>query len=312
MRLDFHHRRARARQSLEGLSVGDAFGERFFGSPHIVERLIESRAIAAGPWGYTDDTVMALSVVDVLEDCAQIDQDRLADLFAARYRLDPARGYGGTAHGILTRISAGEPWHDVAPSVFDGAGSMGNGGAMRAAPIGAFFYDDPDRVVVEARRSAEVTHAHPEGQAGAIAVALAAAHVAAGGSEATALFQSVLARTPDGATRAVLAQAAELPLDYDVRTAVSVLGNGTQVIAQDTAPFAIWCAARHLGDYTEAMWTTVSGLGDRDTTCAIVGGILAAAPAVHIPDEWLVARESLDRMGRSLLAARFRAREPAG
>lgn len=309
MNLDLQQRLARARQSLEGLSVGDAFGERFFTSPHIVERLIELRALASGPWQYTDDTVMALSVVDVLEDCGEIDRDRLADFFAARYRLDPARGYGGTAHGILTRISSGESWSEVAPSVFDGGGSMGNGGGMRSAPIGAYFFDDVERVVMEARRSAEVTHAHPEGQAGAIAVAVAAAYVAAGGLQPAELFQSVLARTPDGATRAVLAQAAELPLEYDVRTAVNVLGNGTQVIAQDTVPFSIWCAARHLGDFTEAMWATVSGLGDRDTTCAIVGGILAAAPTVTIPQEWVAARESLDRMGRSLLASRFSSRQ---
>jgi hypothetical protein len=45
--------------------------------------------------------------------------------------------------------------------------------------------------------------------------------------------------------------------------------------AQDTVPFALWCAARHLDDYAEALRLTVSGLGDRDTTCAIVGGIVA-------------------------------------
>ncbi|HEU4558020.1 MAG TPA: ADP-ribosylglycohydrolase family protein [Longimicrobium sp.] len=305
MGLDSTQRLARATQSLQGLSVGDAFGERFFTSPQIVERLIEQRALTAGPWYYTDDTVMALSVVDVLSDCGEIDRDRLADFFGARYRLDPARGYGGTAHGILGRIAAGEPWHEVAPSVFDGGGSMGNGGAMRSAPIGAYFFDDMDRVVVEARKSAEVTHAHHEGQAGAIAVALAAAYVATGGTHAEELFTTVLAGTPDGATRAVLAQAAELPLESDIRTAVSALGNGTQVISQDTAPFSIWCATRHLGDFAEAMWTTVAGLGDRDTTCAIVGGIIAAAPTVKIPEEWLTARESLDRMGRSLLGAWF-------
>jgi hypothetical protein len=42
------------------------------------------------------------------------------------------------------------------------------------------------------------------------------------------------------------------------------------------------------------MWTTVAGLGDRDTTCAIVGGIVAlsAAPAT-IPSTWVAAREPL-------------------
>ncbi len=53
------------------------------------------------------------------------------------------------------------------------------------------------------------------------------------------------------------------------------------------------------------MWTTVSGLGDRDTTCAIVGGIVALHDQAVIPEEWLQAREPLDRMSRTLLAERF-------
>ncbi len=299
----------RAQSSLRGLSVGDAFGERFFTNPHTVEHLIEIRAVPAPPWSFTDDTVMAISIVDVLDDRGLIDRDLLADLFGARYCLDPARGYGGTAHGILRRIAGGEPWSEVASSVFGGGGSMGNGGAMRAAPIGAYFSDDLVRAARAARESAEVTHAHPEGQAGAVAVAVAAAWVASGGVDPVDLFEAVLAHTPDGETRAGIKKAAELPSEYDVRTAVSALGNGSQVISQDTVPFALWCAARHLGAFEEAMWCTVSGLGDRDTTCAIVGGIVALHEDAVIPEEWLQAREPLERMSRTLLGERFHRRE---
>jgi ADP-ribosylglycohydrolase len=303
---DHHDRLRLALRSLEGLSVGDAFGDRFFTTPHTVERWIELRAIPAGPWPITDDTVMALSIVDVLSDRGFIDRGLLAAFFGARYRLDPARGYGGTAHGILNRIADGDPWAEVSSGVFGGSGSMGNGGAMRAAPIGAYFFDDFERAADNARQSAEVTHAHPEGQAGAIAAAIAAAWVARGGTNPANLFDVVLAHTPDSATRAGIEKAANLPAEYDVRTAASVLGNGSQVISQDTVPFSLWCAARHLGNYEEAIWTTVSGLGDRDTTCAIVGGIVALDPAAHIPPEWLASREPLERMSRTLLRDRFR------
>ena len=57
-------------------------------------------------------------------------------------------------------------------------------------------------------------------------------------------------------------------------------------------PFSLWCATRHLNDFSEALWETVSGLGDLDTTCAIVGGIVAAAGTL-IPPAWLAAREPL-------------------
>lgn len=306
-------RLVRARTSLDGLSVGDAFGERFFVRPEVFHSLVDARAVPSGRWEFTDDTVMALSIVDVLEDEGRIDPDRLADFFAARYRADPGRGYGGTAHDILGRISAGEPWQDVAPSVFGGTGSMGNGGAMRAAPIGAYFADDFARVADEARRSAEPTHAHPEGQAGAIAIAIAAACVQRGGECVEELFDAVLAHTPDGVTRAVVEQAARLDLDADVRTAARALGNGSRVIAEDTVAFCVWSVARALRDgsrsgeaiFEGAMWDTVSALGDRDTTCAIVGGVLATSARVAIPPAWRDAREPLDRMARSLLPARL-------
>jgi ADP-ribosylglycohydrolase len=97
----------RARLALEGLSVGDAFGERFFVSPSLVESLIESRAVPAAPWYWTDDTAMALSIFEHLRDRGRIEQDKLAESFARRYRRDPRRGYGGTAHTILMAISLG-------------------------------------------------------------------------------------------------------------------------------------------------------------------------------------------------------------
>jgi hypothetical protein len=56
-------RLARAISSLEGLSVGDAFGETYFGNPSVIEGRIAQRELAARQWHYTDDTLMALSIV---------------------------------------------------------------------------------------------------------------------------------------------------------------------------------------------------------------------------------------------------------
>ncbi len=286
-------RLARARASLEGLSVGDAFGEQFFGPPERVRGRLARRELPPAPWPVTDDTVMAMSIVEVLAEHAEIHQGTLATLFGRRYLAEPHRGYGGTAHGILQRLALGEPWAVVAGEVFDGAGSMGNGGAMRAAPIGAYFYDDLRRAAREAARSAEVTHAHPEGQAGAMAVAVAAAVVAAGVPSADELFAVVLAHTSGSETRRLIERARALPANAPVKAAVAELGNGSRVLSQDTVPFALFCAAHHLHSYEEALFFTVAGLGDRDTTCAIVGGILSSSPGVTIPSAWLSAREPL-------------------
>jgi ADP-ribosylglycohydrolase len=283
-----------ARRSLDGLSVGDAFGERFFVRGDLAVHMIESRAVPAAPWRYTDDTEMALAIFDELAARGTIDRDSLARAFARRYVRDRMRGYGATAHQILTAIAMGEPWRSVAGVVFGGTGSKGNGGAMRAGPLGAFFAGDLERAAREAEASAEVTHAHRDGQAGAIAVAVAASHVAASEATAESLFDAVLAHTPAGPTRNGLLLARGMRDEDDLGAVVRRLGNGSSVISEDTVPFAIWSAARHLDDFEEAMWRTVAALGDRDTTCAIVGGIVALSTRAPIPAAWLEAREHLE------------------
>src|SRR5205085_7421401 len=107
---------------------------------------------------------------------------------------------------ILRRLAAGEHWSHVSPEVFHGQGSLGNGGAMRAGPIGAWFAEDFAAVVENATRSAEVTHSHPEGQAGAIAVAVAAAFAWQHRGQTSPrvrreLLDCVVDHTPPGATR---------------------------------------------------------------------------------------------------------------
>lgn len=296
MSLGVMERLERARVALDGLSVGDAFGERFFVPAEIALHCIEQRAVPKSPWPYTDDTEMALAIYEVLEEKQEVDCDLLAQVYARRYAADIRKGYGGTAHDILRSIYFGEPWRSAAGRVFDGSGSMGNGGAMRVAPAAAYFAEDYDKVVEQARRTAEVTHANPEGQAGAIAVAVAVAWAwqNASAPEPDDMFETVLRYTPYGETQGGIALAADLPRSYLVGTAISALGNGRRVLAQDTVPFSLWCAARHLDCYEDAMWNTVFGLGDRDTTCAIVGGIVVwTSGRDSIPEAWLQAREPL-------------------
>lgn len=175
----------RARVSLQGLAVGDAFDESLFGPREQVARR------------WTDDTAMALSVVEILERHATIDPDALADAFKRRWISDPDREYGQGTFELLTRLSRGAAWRPEAQRLFGGQGSFGNGAAMRAAPIGAYFAGDLERVRHEALRSAEPTHTHPDGRAGAVAVAIAASLVATGiGREE--LIPSVIGTVPEG------------------------------------------------------------------------------------------------------------------
>jgi ADP-ribosylglycohydrolase len=291
---------SRARLSLDGLSVGDAFGEQLFGQggPRFfggglapLEEGLAARdpaLLARAPWRTTDDTEMASEIVAQLAGLGCVQQDDLALRFARRHAGDPARGYGAGAHGILDKIHAGMPWQQAAGEAFRGQGSLGNGGAMRAAPVGAYFAEDLEAVVRHARASAEVTHAHPEGIAGAVAVALAAAWAVR--AEGT-LFDFVLRHLKDaGATRYGIERAAELS-HLAPWEAARELGNGSQVTSADTVPLCLWMASRYLHDYASALWVTVEQFGDMDTNCAIVGGIVALRSP--IPQAWLEAREPL-------------------
>ncbi|HUG94133.1 MAG TPA: ADP-ribosylglycohydrolase family protein [Planctomycetaceae bacterium] len=293
--LDHQQRIACVRLSLDGLSVGDALGEQFFHFPEFVG----PRTVPAPRWRYTDDTAMALSIAEVLDRFGRIEQDELARLFADRYAADPHRGYGAGAQELLEAIARGTPWREASIRAFRGEGSLGNGAAMRVAPVGACFADDLDAVVREADASAEITHAHPEGRAGAVAVAVAAATAwnrrgQPPDEAGRRMLETCLERTPRGGTRDGITVALKLGRDATVQDAVAVLGNGSQLTAADTVPYCLWCAARHLDSYVDAFWTTVSGLGDRDTTCAIVGGIVVLFVGLEaIPEAWLYSREPL-------------------
>lgn len=302
--VDHAERMRRAQLSLRGLSVGDALGERFF-SPWVRDACLRERIVPEGTWRWTDDTAMAISIVEVLEQHGNIEQDVLAKWFAARYMDEPNRGYGPAQHDLLRAIHRGADWSIEVTELFRGSGSFGNGGAMRVAPVGAYFADDLSRAATEAAASAEVTHAHPEGKAGAIAVAVAAAWAwqwnQTGRSAPTSdLLHAVLEHTPRGKVYQMIELATRIALDEWEFDAANQLGDGSNVTAMDTVPFCLWVAARHLDDYVEALWTAIRVHGDIDTNCAIIGGIIGLVVGENgIPKDWQRNTERLPSSGES-------------
>jgi ADP-ribosylglycohydrolase len=104
---------------------------------------------------------------------------------------------------------------------------------------------------------------------------------------------------PAGETREAIEKAAALGAETEVDAVIRLVGNGLRILAQDTVPFALWCARHHIGDYAGALWTAVSRFGDCDTLCAIVGGIVVMHEGeAAIPAEWRQRREPLSAMLR--------------
>ncbi|GAA2925659.1 ADP-ribosylglycohydrolase family protein [Streptomyces enissocaesilis] len=281
----------RALASLRGLSLGDALGSQFF--VPVNYPLLKRRELPPAPWQWTDDTEMACSVLAVLAAHGRIDQDALARSFAEHHDFD--RGYGPAVNRMLRLIREGGDWRELAAALFNGQGSWGNGAAMRIAPLGAWYADDPEQATHQAEISSYVTHQHREAVVGAMAVAAATALAAdpAGTPTPAGLLDGVIALVPRSAVGAGLRRARDM-LDYgDAGTVAAVLGCGRRTSAHDTVPFALWSAARALGDFEQGFWVTAQVGGDVDTTCAIFGGVVAAGEAGAPPAGWLERTEEL-------------------
>ncbi|MEO0044181.1 MAG: hypothetical protein RL329_3629 [Bacteroidota bacterium] len=289
-----------AKKALVGVSIGDAFGESFFGETDEMLAKIRSREMPHTTWEFTDDTVMSIAIFEALEAHGTIDQDQLVQKFCENHDLDTRRGYGATLRRLLREIKGGQSWKVVSQKAFDGQGSMGNGAAMRVCPIGAYYYDDLQKVKDLAWKSAEVTHSNIEAITGAIAIAVGTAlttkmKVENRWLQPIEFINRILETLPASDTKSKISKSKSVSSDAHIETVKTILGNGINMTAQDTVPFAIWCAAYHLDHFEDALWKAVSILGDRDTICAMVGGItIMSTRTENIPNPWMMAVEKVE------------------
>jgi ADP-ribosylglycohydrolase len=190
---------------------------------------------------FTDDTVLTVATAEALLG----DGD-----YAGGYRryghAYPNAGYGGGFYRWLLNEDAG-PYN-----------SWGNGAAMRVSPVG-FALDTVDKVLVEAARSAAVTHNHPEGIKGAQATALAV----------------FLARS--GADKESIRSEIEDRFGYDVSRSLDAIRPTYRfdISCQGSVPETM-IAFLESTDYQSAVRNAVSLGGDADTMACIAGGIAQA------------------------------------
>lgn len=224
---------------------------------------------------FTDDTVLSVAVADCLMTGASY-VDKLQE-YTRNY---PGRVYGGMF----------QRWVDT--GMREPYNSWGNGSAMRVSPVG-YALDEVDAVLAEAKRSAEVTHNHPEGIQGAQAAALAV----------------FLART--GSSKEEIREAVATRFEgYDLGRTVDEIRPGYEMNESSlkTVPEAI-IAFLDSTDYESAIRLAISLGGDADTLACITGGIAAAfyggvpgeiaGPALDLLDDRLrgVVNRFCDRYG---------------
>jgi ADP-ribosylglycohydrolase len=198
---------------------------------------------------FTDDTVLTVAVADCL-----LTGSSYVDKFHEYTRTYPDRCYGAGFHRWVMSGSR-EPYN-----------SWGNGSAMRVSPV-AYAFETLEEVLEEAKRSAEVTHNHPEGIRGAQATA-------------AAIF---LARQRESKDR--LSRAIQDRFEYDLGRSIDDIRPDYEFneSCQGTVPEAI-IAFLESNDYEDAIRLAISLGGDADTLACVTGGI-AEAFYGGVPDE---------------------------
>jgi poly(ADP-ribose) glycohydrolase ARH3 len=274
--------------SLLGLALADALGARYEGRAGGPVAWSEI-ARGAGPLCWTDDTQMALALAESLLARGGVDPDDLARRWAEG--MEDFRGYGPGTRELLRRVRAGAPWREVNRSLFP-EGSLGNGAAMRAGPLGLRFHHD-----AVARREATVaaslvTHAHPLGIEGAVLVAQAVALALA--DRLTLDGVADACREPEYRQR--LAVAADLlAAGAPVASARARLGHA--VLAHESAVTAVFVACRVPDDFAALVEYVVDLGGDTDTIGAMAGAIFGARHGVRaLPAALLGRLEARERL----------------
>lgn len=204
---------------------------------------------------YTDDSVCTIATANWLMNDDECQPERYVAFLQEMCRKfpHPMGGYGGSFSRWVISESP-KPY-----------GSYGNGSAMRVAPVG-WFFDTIEETLEVAKRSALITHDHPEGIKGAQAVAVAI----------------YLARK--GSTKEEIKQEIQNRFRYDLNQTCNQIRPSYEFneTCQGTVPQAITAFLESTG-FEDAIRLAISLGGDSDTLTCITGSVAEAF--YGIPDE---------------------------
>mgnify|MGYP000120726550 CR=1 FL=1 len=226
---------------------------------------------------WTDDTHMMIGVAESLIAKRGFDDRHMLFTFMKNWEEEPWRGYGPGPPRVFRMIKSGVSWSEAAKRLYGGAGSFGNGAAMRVAPIGLLFYDDAERLREIAYRSAELTHTHDLGKEGAAiqayAVALAV-QIEKREFEPEAFIDEVIKYARNEIYKEKLEKAKDLLAQGREDDVIRYLGNSVE--AFNSVPTAIFCFAKNHEEYAKTVLYAVRLGGDTDTIGAMSGAIAGA------------------------------------
>ncbi len=271
-----------------GGAIGDAIGEIAFYYPEKGD--LCTQLDRSTEFRYTDDSAMSIGLAESILRKGCLDQQDLGDTFRYNYQKEPWRGYASGPPTIFSMVEqSGITYAEAARSLFGGGGSLGNGGAMRIAPVGLFFHDSPD-LYEESCISASVTHAHPVGKDGAAVQARAVSLAVKLDPKETFPLKVLInelidfAKTPEIEEKI---ESVQKLINDNATPSFAALQLGRTVVVHESLPFALYSFLRHPKSFEDCLFCATLNGGDRDTlgamACAISGAYLGIE---SIPQSW--------------------------
>jgi len=276
---------------LVGSAVGDALGSSLEGL-WISEVKIKE---FSGRW--TDDTHMMIGVAESLIENEGFNGNHMAKTFIKNYEREPWRGYASGPPQVFRWIKSGVAWNEAAKRLFGGGGSYGNGAAMRVAPVGVFYHEDPEQLRSVAYGQSQITHTHELGMEGAAlqayAVALAMNADPSYELNSSAFMGELKDFTHNEVYKRKLERAWKLLGETNRLRVARELGNGIE--AHNSVPTAIYSFLRNPESFEESVLYAISLGGDTDTIGAMTGAISGAYHGAEvIPENWKTKLEGKD------------------
>ena len=279
-----------------GQCLGDALGFPVEGQPRVVcqeyvqDVLRSEQAGSKGrppyPFGqYTDDSQLARELMQSYTACKGFSAKDYAKRIAALFQEDRIVGRGRTTEQAALRLLDGVSWdHAGTPPP-----AAGNGSAMRAAPVGLFFYDHPRNLISAAYDQGRITHQDSRCCAGSAAIAGAAALALQHESIEPYAFLEQLSEWVEemDETFAMFIRQMGEWVDMPPKEAAALIkraGCGQQADTFDgVTPFVVgsvlwslYSFLRHTNSYWNTICLAISIGGDVDTTAAMAGAISGA------------------------------------
>lgn len=293
----------RARGLLIGAGLGDAMGAAFEGRTNITDLALREHEASTRRLTYTDDTALTIAVAEHLLHRADqgghvLNEAELASGLANTWKAEPWRGYGAAAGSLFDQVSSGASWRATATSLFGGKGSYGNGGAMRCTPI-ALVAKSAHHAAELGRRSALVTHMHPDAQHGAAVQACGAYFALHSPTDRPIEPQSFIERLVKTIRDPEWEERLRTVRDHlghcDPRRAAKAIGN--DVRATHSVPLALWAFLTHPDNPVEVVRQCIRAGGDTDTIASMAGALAGARHGCSAwPSNWIGRLEGSRRL----------------